>query len=644
MNKFFLLGAFTFFISAGYCQTLFTYGNNSVSKDEFLRAYNKNKTTATDKQQAVKEYLDLYTRFKLKVLAAKDMHLDTLPSLQSDLQNFRGQIEENYLKDDKATDALVHEAFIRSLKDIHTQHFYVSFNKNISPTDTLTLYKAINKAYEELKKTGTDFDKAIPELKEKLAPVQSNDLGMITVFTLPYEYENVVYSLKPGEVSKPYRSKNGWHIFINENEEPAEGKIKIAQILFAAPAGNVVMKDKAKLLSDSVYKALKAGADFGEMAKMYSNDRTTYMNKGVIPEFGVAKYSQDFEKMAFSLKHDSDISEPFPTDFGYHIIKRISRSRIPENENDQVYMDDLRQNVLKDSRIQSAKDKFVKEVLVKIGYKPVNSYNEKDLWEITDTFVISNKKIKSGIVNENTVLFSFNSAKIKAGQFMQYARSAKTTYGAHAEVPYPVMLKNYIGIAALDNYKSRLEYFNPDFKYQLQEFKDGNMLFEVMERKVWSKASADSIGLERYYTEHKTSYKWNESADAILYSCSNATVAKTAIDELKKGKTWKEIVIGNPTAIQADSARYELSQIPVIDRTNFTNGLITAPVVNSGDGTTIFSSIIKTYPENQQRTFTDARGLVINDYQNFLEKKWISELEKRYPIKINEAILKSILF
>jgi peptidyl-prolyl cis-trans isomerase SurA len=590
MKKFFLLGgACTFFISAVYCQTLFTYGNNSVGKDEFLRAYNKNKTTTTDKEQAVKEYLDLYTRFKLKVQAAKDLHLDTLPSLQSDLQNFRAQIEENYLKDDKATDALVHEAFIRSQKDIHVQHFYVFFNKNISPADTFTLYNAINKAYEELKKARPDFDKTIPELKLKLAPVQSNDLGMITVFTLPYEYENVVYSLKPGEISKPYRSKNGWHIFIDENEEPAVGKTKIAQILFAVQHGNSVMKDHAKLLADSIYKVLKAGADFGELAKTYSNDRTTYMNKGVIPEFGVGKYNPDFEKMAFSLKHDSDISQPFQTEFGYHIIKRISRSRIPENENDQVYMDDLRQNVLKDSRIQIAKDKFVKEVLVKIGYRSLHSYNEKDLWKITDTFAISNKKIQAGKVNENTVLFSFNNAKIKAGDFMQYTRSAKTTYGAHADVPYPEMLKNYIGIAALNNYKSRLEYFNPDFKYQLQEFKDGNMLFEVMERKVWSKASADSIGLEQYYNEHKTSYKWNESADAVLFSCSNATVAKNAMDELKQGKTWKEIVNENPTAIQADSARYELSQIPVIDRTNFINGLITAPVVNSGDGTAIFS-------------------------------------------------------
>ena len=164
----------------------------------------------------------------------------------------------------------------------------------------------------------------------------ANDMGFITVFTLPYEFENIVYSLKPGQVSKPYRSKKGWHIFKNEEERPAVGKIKAAQILFAVPAGNIAMKDHAKQLADSVYTALKAGGDFAAMAKMYSNDKMTYMRGGIMPEFGVAKYDGSFERVAFSLKNDSDISEPFQTEFGYHIIKRISRSPIPENKNDET--------------------------------------------------------------------------------------------------------------------------------------------------------------------------------------------------------------------------------------------------------------------------------------------------------------------
>ncbi|MEO8766282.1 MAG: peptidylprolyl isomerase, partial [Ginsengibacter sp.] len=373
------------------------------------------------------------------------------------------------------------------------------------------------------------------------------------------------------------------------------------------------------------------------------NDKMTYMNGGILPEFGVAKYDADFEKMAFSLKNDSDISEPFKSEFGYHIIKRISRTPVHTNKDDETYMYNLKQDVLKDNRVEIAKGIFVKETLAKIGYQKNNSVNEKDLWKITDTFAISNKKIKSGNVSGETILFSFNNAKIKAADWMQYARNVKNNYAAHAELPYPVMLKNYVSIAALENYKKRLQDFNNDFSYQLQEFKDGNMLFEVMEREVWSKASADSAGLKKYYDAHSTNYTWSASADAVLFSCSNGTVAKDAAEKIRDGKNWKDLATENSTQIQADSGRYELSQVPTIDRTNFTPGLVTAPVVNSGDGTAVFSLIIKMYPGNQPRTFEDARGLVINDYQNFLEKKWIEELKKKYPVKLNEKVFQTLL-
>jgi peptidyl-prolyl cis-trans isomerase SurA len=221
-------------------------------------------------------------------------------------------------------------------------------------------------------------------------------------------------------------------------------------------------------------------------------------------------------------------------------------------------------------------------------------------------------------------------------------RNVNTTYGAHAEQTYPDLLKNYVSIAALENYRKRLQNFNPDFRYQLQEFKDGNMLFEIMEREVWSKASSDSVGQENYYREHKANYKWNASGDAILFSCSNSSVAKNAFEQINKGKTWKDLVSENSSQIQADSGRYELSQIPVEGTIEFKPGLVTVPVVNKGDGTAIFAKVIKTYPEDQQRNFNDARGLVINDYQNFFEKKWIDGLKKKYPVKVNQKVFRTL--
>jgi peptidyl-prolyl cis-trans isomerase SurA len=160
---------------------------------------------------------------------------------------------------------------------------------------------------------------------------------------------------------------------------------------------------------------------------------------------------------------------------------------------------------------------------------------------------------------------------------------------------------------------------------------------------VWAKAAADSAGLLQFYNQHQQKYVWNASAAVIIFSCANETVARESSEELQKGKLWKEVMNDHSSQVQADSGRYELSQIPVVDRTHLAEGLITQPVVNKNDGTAVFTKIIKLYPANQQRSFEDARGLVINDYQHILEEEWIGQLKIQYPIKINKKVFQALL-
>jgi peptidyl-prolyl cis-trans isomerase SurA len=207
MKKLLILSLFFFLISSVYCQTLFTYGKHSVNTTEFLRAYNKNKTATTDNAHALGDYLNLYINFKLKVQAAKDLHLDTLPALEADLQNFRSQIEENYLKDDKKVKQLDDEAFLRSQKDIHVLHFFIAANDQMTPPDTAKYYKVINEVYQQLKLNKNSENEILANVNKDGISVQENDLGFITVFTLPYEFENIVYGLKPGQSSLSHKKR-----------------------------------------------------------------------------------------------------------------------------------------------------------------------------------------------------------------------------------------------------------------------------------------------------------------------------------------------------------------------------------------------------------------------------------------------------
>jgi peptidyl-prolyl cis-trans isomerase SurA len=208
---------------------------------------------------------------------------------------------------------------------------------------------------------------------------------------------------------------------------------------------------------------------------------------------------------------------------------------------------------------------------------------------------------------------------------------------------YKQLYEEFIEVSAFDYYRQHLEEYNKEFAYQLNEFKEGNLLFEIMQRKIWDPASTDSAGLKKYYTAHKDKYWWESSADAIIFTATNEKASEEYRNKLKENyKDWRKYIDLSGGHLQGDSGRFELGQIPVVDRTNFTEGLITANVRNETDNTVAFAYIVKLYPNREVRGFTDARGFVINDYQLYLEEQWIAELKKKYPVKINEAVLKDL--
>lgn len=503
-------------------QTLFTYGKHAVSKDEFIKAYNKNNTDTSGAKISYADYLELYSRFKLKVQDALDARMDTIADLNAELTAFRYQLAENYMKEDASIGLLVSEAAERLKKDIHIA-------------------------------------------------IDDKEIGWITAFVLPYEVENIAYNTAPGK-SSAFKTANGEHTLKNIEERNAIGQVRIAQILLASrPGANDLDKAKLAKRADSIYEALNKGADFGEMAEKFSDDNLTYQAKGEMPLFGIGKYDPVFENAAFALEKDGDLSKPFATSFGYHIIKRLARVPVT------IDMNAIKEKVLVSDRMQVAHAVLVKNIKEKI---------KKDA-----------------------------PADVLSGDS-----------------------------AVLDYYRNNLEKYNSEFADQLNEFRQGNLLFAIMQKKVWDAASNDSTGLLKYYNEHKEKYYWENSADALIITCMNpSTPAEELESEIKNNtQRWREWAEGAGGNIQVDSGRFELGQIPVIERTNFTEGLITAPVMNEQDSTRTLAYILKLYPAKEQKKFDDAKGLVINDYQSYLEEQWISELKRKYPVKVNKKVFKKL--
>lgn len=645
MKKTLLLTALAFNFSALFSQTLFTYGGIAVDKQEFLRAYNKNKSAADNKEKALREYLELYTKFKLKVKAAQDMKLDTLPQLVSDLQNFRSQVDETYMNNDDALNNLIDEAFIRSQKDLHVIHFFTPLAANTPTADSVKAVKAMQEVYSSLQAGKNDYEKLAADITAKYLPVKTSDIGYITAFSVPYDYEKIIYSLKIGEASKPYRSKNGIHIFKIVDERKAMGKWKIAQILIATPPGDAGESTRlTQQRADSVYLKLKNGADFAEMARQFSDDKLTYLSGGNMPEFTVGKFEPAFENEVFKLTKDGELSQPFASPYGFHIVKRISVTPVQSTKADPAYMYEIRQKVLQDSRVNTAKDFFTKSVVKMVGYKRNTAVKDAELFRYADS-VAANPAVNGAkeFPVSNKVIFTSAKGNIKGSDWLSFIKEYKANGEIYRGESNPALLEKFVTVKSLEHYKNNLELYNPEFKYQMDEFREGNLLFEIMERKVWSSAANDTSGLVKYYTAHKTKYPWGPSADVIIFSCNTKKAADAAVDALQQGKYWKKIVEESSNTVQADSGRYELAQISLPETPATTPGMITAVNVNPSDGTAGFLKVLKLHNGGEQRSFEEARGLVINDYQNILEDKWIEELKKKYPVKVDEAVFQSLL-
>lgn len=643
VKKLTLFSILLLLLSGLRAQTLFTVNGTGVTKDEFLKAYNKNNNGQKPSEKSYKDYLELYIRYKLKVQAAYDAQLDTLPSQRTELQNFRSQVAESYLKDENSLDKLVKEVFDRGQKDVRLAHILIALPKNPLPVDTLKAYEKAMAAYAALKKGRKFAEVAIQYSDDPSVKTNGGDIGYITVFTLPYELETLAYSTPAGKFSKPYRTKGGYHIFFNERERNALGRIRIAQILLAFPPGATEStRDAVHRKADSIYQSLQNGADFATQARAFSSDNLSFQSGGEMPEFGIGRYDSAFEAAAFSMDREGGISRPIESSYGYHILKLIARKPFPSQWDDATKTQ-LKQQVMNDPRIEVSRKALLARIELQAGFHRFE-FSDLDLWAFTDSAMRNTGLSSFRGMNYSTALIAFAKQEYTLKEWLDYVRSIR---GQRPGGPMAdkELFDRWIERTAQDYYRNHLEDYNPDFAFQLMEFKEGNLLFEIMQRRIWDKASVDSAGLRNYYEAHKTKYWWDASADALLFTCKTQGIADGLKARLMSHPLayWRQTTTDSGAmSIQADSGRYELAQIPNPTKADLLPMTYTPFTTNPADKSVSFAYILNVYHDRAPRNFHDARGFVINDYQNWMEDQWIIELKKKYPVKVDEKMLTNL--
>lgn len=630
------------FWSSVFSQTLFTYGNKTVTKSEFLKAFNKNPNTQeNDKKNALKEYLNLYINYKLKVEAAYENKLNELPSFIFESNNFRKQIIDNFINEEANIDALVKEAFSRSQKDIQLQQIFVEIKPG---TNNKEAYDLINTAYEALNKREDFSETSVAFSNDDYTKQTKGNLGYITAFTLPYEFENEAYKLKPGQYSAPFKSNIGYHIFKNISEREAVGKIKVAQILISVPAD--ISEEKRKefsAIADTVYNKIKRGFNFEELVAEYSTDRASLNNKGLLPEFGVGKYDAAFENNVFKLMHEGEVTKPFVTQHGFHIVKLIEKIGIDKDLTAPMTETLLKQQVEKTDRLSTAKKNLTKKWMTLCKFKPA-IFDEQEFLIFTDSAVIGASLTNFKKISPTTILFSFTKQKITAADWAKFVKAIKQSNHSLASLETLALLREYEKIVTTEYYHDHLIDFNKTLQQQCTEFDEANLLFSAMDKYVWTKASEDTLALKKYYNQHQQKYKWAPGISAIVVTATSLKIANEVQQKLiENPNLWREIVVKYGTNVSTDSSRFENNQLPIQQKIKNEVGFISAPEKINADDTYTFVYITAVHHQQGIRSFDDAKGLVINDYQQVLEQNWIGELKNKYPIKVNEAVWSALL-
>jgi peptidyl-prolyl cis-trans isomerase SurA len=619
---------------------LLTIGNETITKSEFEKVFRKNNKSATIDQKALTDYLDLFINYKLKVKEAVEMGMDTASSFVSELAGYRKQLAQPYLVDKEVTDKLLHEAYDRMQKDVHVSHILIKCASDALPKDTLEAYNRALKIRERIMK-GEDFGKVAKETSEDPSAKDNlGDLGFFSAMQMVYSFESAAFNAKVGEVTMPIRTKFGYHIIKKIDERKDAGEVTVAHIM--AKCKDCKPEDSAKAVQkiNEISEKLKNGGNFEELCKQYSDDQGSSKNGGVLPAFKSGRMVPEFENAAFALKNKGDISQPIRSPYGWHIIKLINRK--PIGTYDEM-LGELKANIAKDSRSEVGKTSMVNKIKKDYKFKD-DSKAVEDFYNVVDSTLVQGKWDASKASSLNKTMFTLLDKKYTQKDFAKYITEHQTSRkNTSPQAIINSMYDQFVIESCLGFEESRLDLKYPEFKDLMTEYKDGILLFNLTDKKVWSKAVKDTVGLQDYYNSHKSNYTWGQRLEGAIYNCSSDEVATKVRELLMDKRLTNDSIVSiinsnSQLNLSVKEGKFSRGDNQYVDTIKWVKGVSN----NIPSGKSIIIVNVKDILPPQPKTLEDARGSVTADFQALLEKEWIKSLRSKYPYKINQEVLAQI--
>lgn len=640
----------------GSNKVLVTIGEEKVTTNEFKRVYEKNNSQEDLYEEGkVKEYLDLYINFKLKVLEAEALKMDTTRAFIKELNGYRSQLAKPYFVDETVNDQLLKEAYDHMKKDIRASHILLMFDENSTPEDTLRVYNEIVKIREEIL-NGKDFEEAAIEYsndpsardreeipnQQRFSKGNKGDLGYFTVFNMVYPFEEAAYNTSVNEVSEIVRTKFGYHLVKVTDIKEAMGNAEVAHI-YVALRPNATKEDSARKAEkiNNIYSKIQEGMAFEDAVIEYSEDKGSINNQGRLSKFTCNRVVPEFVLVVDELEID-EISAPVKTDYGFHIIKLINIDK-PGTFKDEEPK--LKERLAKDQRSQKSEE----AVIVKIKNDNKFKLYPKAITEVyttIDSTVVAGKYESTGLTEMSLPVIRLKKDKYTQDDFIKFVqKKQKPQDNMTKEVYLNQLFTEFEKDCCIDFMDSHLEEHYPDFKNLVQEYHDGILLFNLTDDKVWTKAVKDSIGLQEFFDKNRADYNWEERVDATVYKLkdkSQEDKVRVIIERFDNdGDVAKALAEDSIKTVRIAPDTFERGDDKYVDMVKWVPNQL--DIINSDvEELTVFVKINKVLPP-QPKELDEARGIVTADYQTYLEKEWIVELKNKYPVSVNEEVLSSII-
>lgn len=649
MKKRIISFVFSLFVISAVAQTadkvVMKVGNEDVMLSEFEFIFKKNNNNKTITKEALDEYLELFTVFKLKVKEAKELKMDTAKSFISELNGYVKQLAVPYLKDREAENKMVKETYDRLQKDLKIRHILIRVKECDVPKDTVAAFNKIQNIRKEIAGKKISFEEAAKKYSQDSASAGNGGLlGYYTALSLVYSFESEAYRLKVGELSNVVRTNYGYHLIQVDDIRPARGKVKVAHIFIRADKDNKVQVETASKRINEAYEKLQSGDSFENVVKIFSDDYNTSSKGGELPPFGINQMVDEFEEAAFALQTPGEYSKPFQTRYGFHIVKLIEKIKLPPFEE---YKNDLTKTLQKQKRWEVTKQSMIEKLKKEYGYvenkawiQKLDAEASKNGEKVTRDYLLSLPDDKLFEIKGRTYrtkdFINYVSNKIASDKPVDYCPIRKTYY------------PQYIGEQILAYKEENLPNEFPEFKMLVNEYRDGILLFNLMDQMVWGKSMKDTVGLKDFYEKNKNNYMWGERASVIIVDVKDDKVeaqARKLAPNLLNGKMTKEQFAAKLNKKVKDNVILLDGLYTKEDKNSLIANMPWAPGIGPTEkkDNKIRFAVITAINPPQPKSLKEAKGMVISDYQNYLEQQWIKELKSKYKIEVNKEVLYSLI-